>query len=115
MMTDTKIEKRACGRRYCETDIFCTYFNTNFSTNQYCDAKMFNYTQDGIYIESKAAFKPRTYIFIRDKGMSFQTAGASLLDGFRRIAVGEVKWCKEISGKGSYKYGMGVKYCDPYV
>jgi hypothetical protein len=31
------------------------------------------------------------------------------------MAVGDVRWCNKTSNTGIYNYGMGVKYCNPYV
>jgi len=103
------MEKRASERQYCEGNIVCTSFNSSFGINQYSRSKVLNYSQDGIYFESDYAFKPRTYIFFRGEGMPSQSSG------FRTAAVGEVKWCNETSSDSSYKYGFGVKYCDPYL
>ena len=109
------MEKRACERQYCEGNIACTSFNSNFGTNQYRPAKVLNYSQDGIYFESDYAFKPRTYIFLRGEGKSSQSANSSQFDCFRTAAVGEVKWCNETSSDSFYKYGFGLKYCEPYL
>ncbi len=104
------MEKRTFERHFQEASIICAYFNTN----KYCSAKMLNYGEGGLYFESEFPFKPRTCIYIRVEEFSPIAFGSPLHHGLRTTTLGEVKWCKEISGTESYKYGIGVRYYEPY-
>lgn len=99
-------EKRSCGRHYQEMPITVAYFNTS----HYRRAKMLNYSEGGIYFEADFSFQPRTSIYIRIEKETTDLPEGRIHSGFRSVALGEVKWCKEISETESGKYGMGVKY-----
>jgi hypothetical protein len=103
-------EKRASDRHKLEARIVCAYFNRN----QYCRAKMLNYCEGGLYFRSKFAFKPGASIFIRTEEFSPGTSDSSLRNGYRTITLAEVKRCEELSGAKFYKYGIGVRYYQPY-
>jgi len=100
---EDQTEKRSCDRHYQEVPITVAYFNTN----RYRSAKMLNYGEGGIYFESDFAFQPRTSIYIRIAKKMTDLPECKIHNGFRSVALGEVKWCKEME---SSKYGIGVKY-----
>ncbi len=104
------MEKRKFDRHFQEARLVCGYFNTN----QYCHAKMLNYCEGGLYLESEFGFKPGANIYIRIIELSKRTAGSQLHCGCRTVTVGEVKRCEEILSTESYKYGIGVRYYEPY-
>jgi hypothetical protein len=110
MKVGAKMEKRTFDRHNHEARIVCAYLNTN----EYCQAKLLNYCEGGLYFESEIAFKPRTSIYIRIEEFSQETFESPLHDGFRTTTLGEVKWCREISGTEFYKFGVGIKYYEPY-
>ena len=99
-------EKRSSDRHYQEVPITVAYFNTS----RYRSAKMQNYSEGGIYFESDFAFQPRTSIYIRIEKKGTDLPEFKIENGFRSVALGEVKWCKEINKGESGKYGIGVKY-----
>jgi hypothetical protein len=114
MKENRKMEKRSSGRQYCEIDIIWKHFNACFCNNQYCNAKTRNYSQNGVYFESNVSLKPKTCIHVRREGVSSLSLERFPLNNFRTTVVGEVKWCKKIPDGGSYKYGIGMKYYDPF-
>jgi hypothetical protein len=99
-------EKRSSDRHYQEIPITVAYFNTS----RYRSAKMQNYSEGGIYFESDFAFQPRTSVYIRIEKKLTDLHESKIQNGFRSVALGEVKWCKEISKGESGRYGIGVKY-----
>lgn len=103
---EDQTEKRSCDRHYHEVPITVAYFNSN----RYCSAIMLNYSEGGIYFESDFAFQPRTSIYIRIEKKMTDLPEGKIHNGFRSVALAEVKWCKEIKIGESSKYGMGVKY-----
>lgn len=104
------MEKRAFERHFQETNIVCALFNTN----KYHQAKMLNYCEGGLYFESAFPFKPGTTIYVRIEEFSRKDSHSTLYCGHRTVTLGEVKWCKEISAPESYKFGIGVRYYEPY-
>jgi hypothetical protein len=100
---EDQTEKRSCDRYYQEVPITVAYFNTD----RYRSAKMLNYSEGGIYFESDFAFQPRRSIYIRIEKKRTNLIEGEIHNGFRSVALGEVKWCKEME---SSKYGIGVKY-----
>jgi hypothetical protein len=110
MKVGAKMEKRNCDRHNQEARIFCACFNTN----KYYQAKLLNYCEGGLYFESEIAFKPRTSIYIRIEEFSKEASEPPLHNGFRTTTLGEVKWCRAISGTEFYKFGVGIKYYEPY-
>jgi hypothetical protein len=103
---EDQTEKRSYDRHYQEIPISVAHFNTSRS----CCAKMLNYSEGGIYFESDIAFSPKTSIYIRIEKKMADLPGCKIHNGFRSVALGEVKWCKEIDKEESGKYGIGVKY-----
>ena len=103
---EDRTEKRSCDRHYQEAPITVAYFNTN----RYICATMLNYSEGGLYFESDFAFQPRTCIYIRIEKKMSDPPGGLFHNGFRSVALGEVKWCAEINKEESGKYGIGVKY-----
>jgi PilZ domain len=103
---EEQTEKRSCERHYQEMPITVACFNTN----RYRSAKMLNYSEGGIYFESNFAFQPRTSIYIRIEKKMTDLSECKFHNGFRSVALGEVKWCREISEGESGKYGIGIKY-----
>jgi hypothetical protein len=103
---EDRTEKRSCERHCQEFPITVAYFNTN----RYYFATMLNYSEGGVYFESDVEFQPRTSIYIRIEKEIEDLAGGEIHNGFRSVALGEVKWCKGIDKAESGKYGIGVKY-----
>jgi hypothetical protein len=108
--TGSNMEKRKSDRHFLEARLVCGYFNTN----QYYHAKMLNYCDGGLYFASEFAFKPEASIYIRIEEFSQRTSGSSLRIGYRTVTLAEVKRCEEISGTECYRYGIGVRYYQPY-
>lgn len=103
---EDRTEKRSCERHCQVVPITVAYFNTN----RYYFATMLNYSEGGVYFESDFAFQPRTSIYIRIEKKIEDLSGGEIHNGFRSVALGEVKWCKEINKDESARYGIGVKY-----
>ena len=103
---ENQTEKRSCGRHHWEVPITVAYFNSN----QYRSAKMLNYSEGGVYFESDFAFQPRASIYIRIGKKATDPSEYRIHNGFRSVALGEVRWCKEVTEGDPGKYGIGVKY-----
>ena len=104
------MEQRIFERHCHEAELVCAFFNSN----NYCQAKMVNYCEGGCCFETGVEYKPGTSIYLRIEDFSKKASGIPIRNGFRTATLGEVKWCKEIPGAKSNKYGIGIKYYQPY-
>jgi hypothetical protein len=75
---------------------------------------MFNYGEGGLYFESSHVFQLGRYPCIRIENNLSGHSECKIHPGFRSVVLGEVKWCKEICGVEDGKYGIGIKYYEPY-
>jgi hypothetical protein len=101
--------KRAYDRYDCCFSISCARFNSTRSIQ----GRMMNYSQNGLYFESKSALLQGMSVLVRvQKNLAADTA-CEIKEGFRSLALGEVKWCEEFISEGSVYYGVGVKYYLP--
>ena len=79
-----------------------------YPTGAYYQAKMFNFSHDGMYFESDYAPLPGTEIYIGIEN-SPDDFGA---DVYRA----QVRWRKQLTDeKSKYTYGVGVKYTQPIL
>jgi len=68
---------------------------------------MKNCCVNGLCAELGTHFKTRTVLVVRTTGSS---CGYSRDEGFRSLAIAEVKWSKSKSVEGGSCYGTGLKY-----
>ena len=100
------IEKRAHIRHNCEAVIKWSYFNKKTCF----DAKLLNFSENGIYIETSHDLKPGTTIFLQmNIDYSFKSYSPAHPRP-RSISLGEVKWRTDLSGSDQSCYGIGVRY-----
>ena len=102
-------EKRRMEERYnCEAKIKWSYFNKG----NFYDAKILNFSRNGIYIETPHEIKPRTTILIRAETLLSKNmrSDESLL--LRTVFLADVKWCNESSKDGVSNFGVGVRQLD---
>ena len=105
LVTDT----RRMEKRYdCEAKIKWSYFNKG----NFYDAKILNFSRNGIYIETPHEIKPRTTILIRAETLLSKNmrSDESLL--LRTVFLADVKWCNESSKDGGSNFGVGVRHFD---
>ncbi len=104
-------EKRTCSRCPHEVPVIYGYFNSGY----YYPATAINHSEDGIYLEADFFIKPGASVFIRAEsgtaGLSKNTPCECL--GHRMIALGQVKWCRELSASKFSCYGVGIKFYEP--
>lgn len=100
------MEKRAGRRLKCEASITCSCFNKDEIFN----AKMLNYSPDGMYFESKFLLKERTNILFKVKDLRLDRSDPKHCEGLRTVSLAEVKWWKDMGDKTAANFGIGVKY-----
>jgi hypothetical protein len=99
-------EKRMYERYNCEAIIKWSYFNKD----KFFDAKIFNFSRNGIYFETSFEVKPRTTIFIRLETFLSKNMRLDDHECLRTVALCEVKWCNELSADGVSYFGVGVRH-----
>jgi Tfp pilus assembly protein PilZ len=78
----------------------------NYPSGSYHHAKMFNYSEGGMYFESNVPFKRGSIIIFGIENSPFENCPGV----YRAI----VKWCKKLPNKSSiYYYGIGVEFFKP--
>ena len=98
----TNLEKRDCARFYHEAPVVIEECNTG----RYYDARMYNYSLQGIYIESDLDLARGDRVNLWISGSPENT--------LPEIDRAEVRWCEEITGAVVlYNYGSGIKYRRP--
>jgi hypothetical protein len=101
--------ERVYDRYDCCFSISCARLNST----QYIQGRMMNYSRNGLYFESRSAPPLGATVLIRvQKNLAGDTA-CEIQEGFRSLALGEVKWCEEFISEGASYYGVGVKYYLP--
>ena len=103
---DSFKEKRSGRRRSCEVSIACSFFN---SENRHA-ATVTDFGADGVRLISDSPYVPGTPISMRIENWRQHIPISKDDVSLRTYAVGEVKWCNEITGRTGNRYEMGVKY-----
>ena len=75
--------------------------------NEHVDGRMKNCCVNGLYAELAAHLKAGTVLVVRTIGSS---CGYSREEGFRSLAIAEVKWSRLRSIEGEVCYATGLKY-----
>jgi hypothetical protein len=100
------MEKRESIRHDINTSIVCSYVSAVRFSETF-QGRMKNCCNNGMYAELRAHFKTGTILVVRTTGRSF---GYSKEDGFRSLALAEVKWSQRRPVQGEVCYGTGLKY-----
>lgn len=104
------MEKRNARRFETDTPISCGVFNSD----QSYDARLVNYSQDGICFKCNAAFRERCSLLLRINGAISIRSTSGDPDGPRTISLAEVRWLEEVTdGKECY-FTIGAKYYPHY-
>jgi hypothetical protein len=101
-------EKRMYERYNCEAIIKWSYFNND----RFFEAKILNFSRNGIYFETSHEVKPRSTILIRLETLLSKNMRLDDHECMRTVTLGEVKWCNELSADGDSYYGVGVRHCE---
>jgi len=103
-------EKRCEDRQNCDAVIEWAYFNRAGCFS----ARLLNFSKGGGYFISNQPLTPGTTVLIRVRDFNSAEPGAcDTSTTLRTNALGEVKWCREISGEAAARFGIGVRYHFP--
>jgi Tfp pilus assembly protein PilZ len=99
-------EKRDCPRHNHRAALIFSIFNRD----KHYQAHMFNCSQGGMYFEADHEMRPGTSLYLRvvRNLTDFREETSSWV--FRTVALGQVKWCHQLTKAGSARYGIGVSY-----
>jgi len=100
------MEKRNDKRHSCEASIAWGCFNKDRMFN----ARMLNFSKDGMYFESDSFYKEGTNIFFKLKDPPRDVFDPESRAGLRSVSLGVVKWWKALGGEDTSPFGIGVKY-----
>ena len=100
------LDKRYAKRHGCDGEIIWAYFNKN----HYSKACTLNFSRDGSYFETDQALFIGSTVLIRVLNCIDNNKRSKDPECIRWNALGEVKWCRELTGGKQGHYGIGVKY-----
>ena len=103
-------EKRCNERFPCRTPVEWGYFN---KPEKY-SARMLNYSHTGSCFECSQALINGATVLVRLEAYGAE-CGAECRNGDecpwpRLISLGEVRWCRDLAGIGTRRFGVGVKF-----
>lgn len=100
------MERRANRRHRLNTSIVCSYLSAGRCARTF-EGRMKNCCTSGLCIELKAQVKAGTVLVVRTTGSS---CGYCNDEGFRSMALAEVKWSKPMPMEEEVCYTTGLKY-----
>jgi hypothetical protein len=100
------MEKRATKRHRINTSIVCSYLSAGRCSSTF-EGRMKNCCINGLCIELRAQVKAGTVLVVRTTGSSW---GYSREEGFRSMALAEVKWSQPKFVEEEVCYTAGLKY-----
>ncbi|MBW2410858.1 MAG: PilZ domain-containing protein, partial [Deltaproteobacteria bacterium] len=85
-----------------------------FNQNACFDARLINFSQNGVYFQTDRELKPGVSIFLNMKKISSGMIEANDHQRPRSVSLGEVQWCIDLSGRNRSCFGVGVRFPFPY-
>ena len=100
------LDRRYAKRHGCDGKLIWSFFNKN----DYFKARALNFSRDGSYFETDLAPGVGLTVLIRILNCIDHNERSKDRECIRWNALGEVKWCRELTGGKQGHYGIGVKY-----
>jgi hypothetical protein len=104
------MEKRSNERRRINTPIVCSRFKSRYD-GKAIDGLMKNCCLSGFYAELQEQVQMGTILVVRAGGNS---SGYSTEEGYRSLALAEVRWSQPKTIEGEVCYATGLKYLMSY-
>jgi hypothetical protein len=102
-------EKRCEDRQNCDAVIEWAYFNRGDCFS----ARLLNFSTGGGYFVCGQPLIPGATVLIRVRDVSSGDSGSCDRGILRTTALGEVKWCRELSSEPGARFGIGIRYHFP--
>jgi hypothetical protein len=102
------MDMRTCPRHPIDMAIVCSPFHCKARGGT--SGQMRNYGLKGLYLESSTPFAVGTVLLVKLAPGCCDIFPADIEEGFRTIAVAEVKWRRPALVDGQEGYGLGLKY-----
>ena len=99
-------DRRRHTRIRCEANIEWSYFNQDV----YFDARLIDFSKNGVQFETDRELKPGVSIFLNMKRISSGMIETQDHQRPRSVSLGEVQWCIDLSEKDRSCYGVGVRF-----
>lgn len=106
-------DKRTDKRHNCNAGIKWRRFNRiefNDGQENFYRARALNFSESGLYFESKYPLKPGITILFRIEVSDCRTLNLEGYECLRTISLAEVKWCRDLVKNGESYFGIGAKY-----
>jgi hypothetical protein len=100
------LDKRNAVRYGCDGEIIWSYFNKKDCSK----AHALNFCIDGSYFETDRSLGVGLTVLIRVLNCIDQKDRSKNPEGIRWNALGEIKWCRKLTGGKKGLYGIGFKY-----
>jgi len=100
------LDRRNAKRHGCDGEIIWSYFNKK----DHSKARALNFCRDGSYFETDRALDIGLTVLIRVLNCIDQNDRSKDPECIRWNALGEVKWCRELTGEKQGHYGIGLRY-----
>ena len=102
----TLFDKRNAKRHGCDGEIIWSYFNKK----DYFRARALNFSRDGSYFEADRTPCAGATVLIRVLNCIDHNNRSKDSECIRWNTLGEVKWCRGLTGGKQGHYGIGVRY-----
>ena len=101
----TDYNRRAYERYDYEAEVRYAYSGEE----KYYDAKVYNYSNGGMYFQTEYPVKEGSKLYIKMKNYDASGSGPEAYEGY----YGDVKWYARYPGSDTPYYGVGVGYKEP--
>lgn len=69
-----------------------------------------NFSNEGCYIETSCEFNSGTVLLIRTTQHPSMSSSVGTYERPRSMCLAEVKWLRDLSDKGTVRFGIGLRY-----
>lgn len=104
-------EKRHSIRHRCEGRVTLLHTQSLFRD---IDARLLNFSENGISFSSRQPLSPGTTIVVRSSAGNYRQLSAESTCQVRTMGVATVKWCQESQDQEDPIHEMGAVYLLPY-
>lgn len=103
------MEKRSLIRDRTQISVACSSLTAG-SPISHCNGIMLNCSWAGTCIEMNQQIRKGSILMIKSAGWVAKEFGTEPPNGFRTVALAEVKWSKPADAENEFNYRIGLKY-----